>query len=485
MIPKFSKNDAPNWAPGHGHSFIDFSRLKARLNCVPSANVMDVPCFNSTLELLMFEEPSDKPWEDYWPNDNYCCSNEMVQAGECNNAGSLIIPPDLPSSYARKIVVSTTTTYIVQDSISRHDISTTGVIVVFMAVCDPYALSVVVDGSIDSLDPYGYLPADLFGNLPFYGALSCAYSLVGVVWLIICALHSKELMPLQMWITAVLALGMLETTLLFAHFLNWNDMGTPSLPVTVIGLIFGVSKRALSRVVVQFVALGYGIVRPSLGEDMNRVLLLGLAYFILSLIYTVATNLPAGSKYLSDPDYDFVSLVVFMLAGVDTTFYIWIISSINNLLVTLAARKQAAKYILYRNFRAILFVSIFFTCIWALYGSIIVLNNGSGDESNWQDRWTVDALWELTYFVIFVAISVMWAPSKNSQRYAYSTELSQLEDDVEWAEAGAREMKALAKGESDDEEGVDREYGGRLHDEDDPFQGTGALDPARAIQKKA
>jgi hypothetical protein len=31
----------------------------------------------------------------------------------------------------------------------------------------------------------------------------------------------------------------------------------------------------------------------------------------------------------------------------------------------------------------------------------------------------------------------------------------------------------------------DAEYGGQLQDEDDPFQGTGALDPAMAIIKKA
>ena len=32
---------------------------------------------------------------------------------------------------------------------------------------------------------------------------------------------------------------------------------------------------------------------------------------------------------------------------------------------------------------------------------------------------------------------------------------------------------------------IDSEYGGRLQDEKDPFQGTGALDPLMAISKKA
>jgi hypothetical protein len=49
-----------------------------------------------------------------------------------------------------------------------------------------------------------------------------------------------------------------------------------------------------------------------------------------------------------------------------------------------------------------------------------------------RERWTVDALWELIYYIIFVAIAVLWAPSRNAQRYAHSMELSQLDDDSEW-----------------------------------------------------
>ena len=42
---------------------------------------------------------------------------------------------------------------------------------------------------------------------------------------------------------------------------------------------------------------------------------------------------------------------------------------------------------------------------------------GHGEDNNWKDHWTVDALWEMTYFMIFVAIAIMWAPSKSSMRY--------------------------------------------------------------------
>ena len=255
------------------------------------------------------------------------------------------------------------------------------------------------------------------------------------------------------------------------------------------------------------------------------MLYLGLAYFLLSLVYTVATSLPSGNHAADESEYDMLSMVVFVLAAVDTAFYVWTLTALNNLLGGLAARKQAAKYILYRNFRSVLFISLFATCVWVLYGSVINLNTGHGEDNNWKDHWTVDALWEATYFMIFVAIAVMWAPSKNSmrcacfalpgrgndlsfsrqatacsdvfsfsvpQRYAYSVELSQLDNDDEWQRAGLGEIAGTASGgtvtavlhgqRAGDTE--DAEYGGALDDEGDPFMGSGALDTAMAVAKK-
>ena len=58
----------------------------------------------------------------------------------------------------------------------------------------------------------------------------------------------QQLMALQLWITCVLALGMIETTTLFAHYLAWNDYGRPTIAVTFVALFFGVMKRSMSRV---------------------------------------------------------------------------------------------------------------------------------------------------------------------------------------------------------------------------------------------
>lgn len=291
---------------------------------------------------------------------------------------------------------------------------------------------------------------------------------------------SDQIMPLQFWISGVMVIAMIETTMLYFHFIDWNENGVPTTAITIIAVFFGALKRALSRVLVMLVCLGYGVVRPSLGEEMHRVLYLGGSYFVLSFVYSLLVNLSSSTRSVTDSDYDVVSLIVFLLALVDTTFYVWIFTSINNLLTSLASRKQGVKYLLYRNFRTVLLVLLFFTCGWVLYSSALFLNDSGGANRNWRMKWTIDALWELIYFTIFVAIAVLWAPSNNAQRYAYSIELSQLEDDEEF---NAVDNKVGTDSPAD--EGLDDEYGGRLQDEKDPFQGTGALDPSMAASKKA
>jgi hypothetical protein len=101
-----------------------------------------------------------------------------------------------------------------------------------------------------------------------------------------------------------------ETTLVYAHYMDWNDYGVPTTAVTVIALLFGCLKRSLSRVLVMLVSLGYGVVRPSLGEEMHRVLYLGGSYFVLSFVYSLLTTLSPNTRSVADSDYDMVRLYI-------------------------------------------------------------------------------------------------------------------------------------------------------------------------------
>lgn len=270
----------------------------------------------------------------------------------------------------------------------------------------------------------------------------------------------------------MLTLGMIETCLLYDYYHSYNETGHIPAHLLVWSLIFGVSKRAVSRVVVLIVSMGYGVVRQSLGEDMKRVMGLGASYCVLSLIFTITSSLPSSAKNIGDPEYEnLFSIVIMLLATIDTIFYMWTISSLNNLIITLEARKQNVKLQLYKNFRFALVAALSFAVLWAVYSSILMGTQTT--ETSWELKWTIDAISELLYFLIFVAIAVLWAPSRNNQRYVSYVELSASHD--EDSSSGGKQQ----------EEDLDAEYGGSLEDDrDDVFQGGGALDTAMAIAKK-
>jgi len=261
QIAKYAKGDAPHWKPGRGRSFIDLSNLRVRAMCVSDSNPdggaikeqLSSNCDNSTFNLMMLQEPTEKYWMDYWPDREFCCTKDMVDSGKCNpeQLDHFIFPPDLPHAFARSIELAPNKEVRLHDdgAVAHHEMVSSGLYILLMTVCEPSASPVIMEGSVESLDPYGYLPADLFGNLPFYGALSALYVLMGLTWLVVSVLHYDQILPLQMWITVVIAMGMIETTTLFAHYLQWNELGAPTLPLTICGLVFGVSKRAVSRYV--------------------------------------------------------------------------------------------------------------------------------------------------------------------------------------------------------------------------------------------
>ena len=60
----------------------------------------------------------------------------------------------------------------------------------------------------------------------------------------------------------VVVLGTLETAIKFFDYVAWNGRGSRSVGALATGLVFGVTKRAVSRVLVLMVSLGYGVVKP-------------------------------------------------------------------------------------------------------------------------------------------------------------------------------------------------------------------------------
>ena len=90
--------------------------------------------------------------------------------------------------------------------------------------------------------------------MPFFGVMACLYAVVAFVWAILSTLNWSELTKVQGWITVVLGLGLGENVLKFADYLAWNASGERDSAALAASLVFGVTKRALSRALVVMVS---------------------------------------------------------------------------------------------------------------------------------------------------------------------------------------------------------------------------------------
>ena len=152
--------------------------------------------------------------------------------------------------------------------------------------CDPDFTGskhdLLVSGQTIWKNPMGFLPGMMLPMIPMYGTLCLCYLVLGFVWIVTLFRNYKEVIMLQVYISIVLFLSMLETSLWYFDYVNFNNTGTRPASITVWAVFFGAVRKVTAKVVLLLVCMGYGVVKPTLGKDKNKVGL-GLLSLFLSL----------------------------------------------------------------------------------------------------------------------------------------------------------------------------------------------------------
>ena len=130
--------------------------------------------------------------------------------------------------------------------------------------------------------PSGYLSIVDWPLLPFYGVMCGIYVCMGIGWLVVSAMHWRDLLRIQFWIGGVIFLGMLEKAMFYGEFQNINSTGKSTKGLILIAEIVSCAKRTLARMLDIIVSLGFGIVKPRLGPTLHRVVGIGGLYFALA-----------------------------------------------------------------------------------------------------------------------------------------------------------------------------------------------------------
>lgn len=271
---------------------------------------------------------------------------------------------------------------------------------------------------------HGYLSASDWPLYPFYGVMSLLYVFYGVVWLIVSACQWRDLLRIQFWIGGVIALGMLEKAVFFSEYNNINITGETNPALTIFAELVSCVKRTLARILVIIVSMGFGIVKPRLGTALHRVLGVGGLYFILAAIEGCFRSLHPKS----DPGRQQLIASV-PLAVLDASICWWIFMSLVQTTRTLRIRRNLVKLSLYRHFTNTLIFAVLASVAYMIWSIKTHRFAKDGCITDWSELWLDEAFWHFLFSIVLLVIMVLWRPTANNQRYAFTPIVDFGDDD--------------------------------------------------------
>ncbi|XP_052850857.1 transmembrane protein 87A [Drosophila gunungcola] len=271
------------------------------------------------------------------------------------------------------------------------------------------------------LGPHGYISAIDWPFLPFYLIMCIVYVIFGIIWLFVSFAQWRDLLRIQFWIGGVILLGMLEKAFFYAEYQTLTNKGVAVQHAELVAEFVSCAKRTLARMLVIIMSLGFGIVKPRLGPMLHRVVGIGTLYFVLACVesYLRITNVKTDRSELL--------VASIPLAVLDTGICWWIFTSLVQTTRTLRLRRNMVKLSLYRHFTNTLIFAVIASVIFMLFA--LRLRRIENCTPGWRDIWIDTGFWHILFSVLLLVIMILWRPTNNNQRYAFTPLLDNPEDE--------------------------------------------------------
>uniref|UniRef100_A0A182W9N4 GOST seven transmembrane domain-containing protein n=1 Tax=Anopheles minimus TaxID=112268 RepID=A0A182W9N4_9DIPT len=240
----------------------------------------------------------------------------------------------------------------------------------------------------------GYLSAVDWPLLPFYGAMCLVYVLLGIVWLTVSFLQWRDLLRIQFWIGGVILLGMLEKAMFYGEYQSINSTGVSVKGMVLLAEWVSCGKRTLARMLVIIVSLGFGIVKPRLGPMLHRVVGTGGLYLVLACVESFLRIMHTKNDSTSNQ----ILVASVPLAVLDSAICWWIFTSLVQTTRTLRLRRTLDE-------------------------------DDNSCLTDWKELWVDDAFWHVLFSTLLLVIMILWRPTNNNQRYAFTPLLDNPEDE--------------------------------------------------------
>lgn len=407
-----------------GRSFIRFETVTFVRTKESASNQNEMQQNTGLVEAIILEvKDRERIGGSFLKSDVICCTPALAKDGTCK-VGEVIIQqnPNNPDWPKRIKTFFEGKNEEAQMETMNVEIDSNGMYYLYFMYCDPQLKGTTIRGRTVWRNPNGYLPGKMTPLMTFYGFMSLAYLILGLAWFLRFIQFWKDIIQLHYHITLVIGLGMCEMAVWYFEYVNFNSTGTRPIGITLWAVTFSCIKKTLSRLLLLVVSMGFGVVKPTLGGITFKVFLLGLLYFVAAEALELVEHLGNINDFSGKTKLVLVLPVVFL----DSSFILWIFSSLSKTLEKLQIRRNMAKLELYRKFTNALAVSVLLSIAWI--GFELYFNATDPLSELWQIAWIIPAFWTLLAYSLLAVICVLWAPSRNPTRYAYSEETG---DDLE------------------------------------------------------
>ncbi|XXQ39513.1 GOST seven transmembrane domain-containing protein [Plasmodiophora brassicae] len=356
-----------------------------------------------------------------------CCDSDLYESKLCNRPGHLVFNPALVSVYAEDVVDGTAW-------YTKASVADTRFVMMIVGVC-PNAdtafapMSATMSGTVVVRHPTGMLSPIDYPYVQFYTALSFAYLALGAAWLLMNVRHRTQVMQVQHAISVVLVLCLIESFSWMTYYGTFNRTGDRPMALFAVSLVAGSVRRAVSRMLVVAVSMGFGVSKPSLGRSTNRILAAGALFAVLEALLQLSLHM-ATVRGAASPSQTTLLLMV-PVTLMDAAFYWWTFASLSDTLDDLHTRHQIAKHDIMWSFSALLIAALVVACLFGAFRIYFV--EQALQLRYWQFTYLLyDGFPQVLYFAVLLGIAALWRPGPHTRSIAYAEQITDRDVDDEF-----------------------------------------------------
>jgi len=369
-------------------------------------------------------------YNDFWnliDRRSLCSTDADVEAGFSKIKDHLIVQRPIGESFADVFVYKHDISFAPPSTnyVSK-EIDKSGVYILVFSNCGNLDVhEAVVSGSVVVKNPYGQLPGNEYFKMPFYWWLGLVYLLLAVIWGLLCVRWWNEIFNFHICIASVLMFGLVECFLWYVYYADWNGSGHRSHFLFGSSVLFAITKTTTSYMLVLVASLGWSVTVAQLdAKVLCRIQLLSVVYIILNFVREIVLSF----RHSHSLPLAFVFLCLLPVSLMNGGIFYWVFTALTGLMDTLNAKGQSEKLLLFQRLWCILVISLTLAAL-TLFVQVFAFSRNA--TVLWKDQWLLtDGIPHAIFMFVLVAMMFLWAPHKDSQRYAYSQQIGGCEDGV-------------------------------------------------------